>query len=203
MNKYFDTLSQLSAGKIHLSSNEILYMEGSRADNLFGIKHGSLIVYKNDKQSKFLFPRFIKSGQILPLNALQSGIYRDTAQTLTPVEAFLVNGYDVKNLLNKDIQLRISIMQEMCKEISKIENHDLNHYNKSLKQKTACLLLEMIKSCGEDGIPENCYQLIPFLLEASHKNWMKILDELAHEGLIQKHGHKILVNNPEKMKKIV
>ncbi|MDX2304575.1 MAG: cyclic nucleotide-binding domain-containing protein [Microscillaceae bacterium] len=203
MNKYFDTLSQLSAGKIHLSSNEILYKEGSRADNLFGIQHGSLIVYKNDKQNKFLFPRFIKSGQILPLNTLQSGVYRDTAQTLTPVEAFLLNGYDVKHLLNKDIQLRIGIMQEMCKEISKIENLDLNHYNKSLKQKTAYILLEMARACGDDGIPDHCYKLIPLLLEASHKNWMKILDDLAHEGLIQRHGHKILVNNPEKMKKIV
>ncbi len=192
---------------LDVPAQTLLYQEGTSADKLFYLHQGSLVSYKSDKIDKGLAPNFIKSGHVLGLNALRGKIYQNTVQTLEDSLLGYIHLSFVNEAIKQNIQLRMVILQELCKEVNRVEDKILHMHRKSIRQRITYLLLDMLRTYGLN--PANQINLsvawpqLAHLVGINEKTLAKTLQDLRTEGLIQEQNGRIVVLDQAKMEAIV
>jgi CRP/FNR family transcriptional regulator, dissimilatory nitrate respiration regulator len=203
MYQYILSRLEEKAEKLTLFPNHILFQEGQPSQQMYCVEQGVLMTYKQDAGKTFLL-NIVKQKQVLGLTTLKSKRYEYSAKTLSNAVVSIYQHTDIQEVLDQDIHYKMAFIQELCKEVSKIESQTVTVHHQNTKQRIASILLEMLDD-DQEASSFSAYSLeeLSEMLGSSHKNFHKTLNELYEEGYIRKEGNQIVVLNRSRIKALI
>lgn len=192
---------------VKLASGQLLYHEHEPAHFIYCLQKGIMMTYKQHTKFGKLWLNFIKPNQVLGISALQKPFYEHNAQALGEAEVVRIPLTSLHQLLNTDPLFKLNLMQTMCKEINQAEQKGVESYNKTLKQKTVFLLLELFRAqIDHTPSPEQLYISKALLAEFTSNTLPKLeklLQELAAAKLIGIKGEYLEILNPPMLQSLL
>ncbi len=192
---------------VKIASGQLLYHEKEPAHYIYCLQKGIVITYKQHTKFGKLWLNFVHPDQVLGVSALQKPFYEHTAQTLGEVEIVRIPLINLHQLLSTDPIFKLNLMQTMCKEINQAEQKGVESYNRTLKQKTIFLLLELFRvQIDHSPQPEKLYisrELLAEFTSNTLSKLEKILQELSTAKLIALKEEYLEILNPPALQSLL
>ncbi len=192
---------------VRLASGQLLYHENEPAHFIYCLQKGIMMTYKQHTKFGKLWLNFIKPNQVLGISALQKPFYEHYAQALSEVEVVRIPLTSLHQLLSTDPIFKLNLMQTLCKEINQAEQKSVESYNKTLKQKTVFLLLELFRAqIGHTLYPEKLYiskALIAEFTSNTIPKLEKMLQELATAKMVAVNDNYLEILSPPMLQSLL
>jgi CRP-like cAMP-binding protein len=201
MNLNIKDFFQKQGKEIRLQPKEFLFREHSSAQHIYCVVSGILAILKEDHKKANFLVNFADPGQLVGLCAFKNPIYAHSIEAITEAKVLELSAEEVKSLMQEHFNLRLEVVQEMCKEVSLAESKLVNVPQKTVKQRIGMLILELQKAYKKNlNETETLYLPYPLnelavLLGIPVKNATKTIAELHSEGLISKEGLFLKIKN--------
>lgn len=199
MNTYthIKTLFHQEQKRYTIQSETYLYEEGENANDIFYIEKGNLIKLKKDEEQQQVLLGFVRTTQVLGLKTLSKTTHSHSLKALNKSIVCSISKHLIEELLQTDMMFKLTMMQEICKEIGHVENKAHKIHQKNMKQRIAVILLEMFKTYGT-GKNDIVNLQYPFrelvkLMGVPPKKLDKTLGELQADGWIQEKGNQVKI----------
>lgn len=205
-----EQLSQLECifRPTRLHRNHVLYLEGSSAQHLFGLRSGlvkMVNVLENGKEriSRVLFP-----GAIFGFEALTETTYPVTAVVLQDSEICVVPCDEFRSLLHASTDTALGVIRYLVSEATRVRSQIADMSFKDARMRVATLVLSLVPPDALKS-SQTAAVTLPFssqeigeMLELSPETVSRTWSALRHDGLIQKRGRKLVIQNLEKMRDV-
>jgi len=198
-----DKLSKMMQGKTctFYQKGQIIFHEGNYPHGLYCLHDGKVKIYKTGEIGKEQIVRLAKGGDILGYRSLISGEpYRASAQTFEDSFICYIPRESVFDLLQKDPEFSMHMMQLVCHDLGQSENRLLNLAQKPVRERLAEVLLILKETYGleEDQKTLNILltrEDIADIVGTATETVIRLMSEFKQEKLIAASGRKIQLLN--------
>lgn len=197
-------LLELHTNKKYYKKRSIVYREGGRNSGIYCILKGILKIYKIGANGKQHIIRFAQKGDII---AYRSLITNELACTSAQAIEDVVLGHilypHLLSLLQQNWNFTHGIMKMMCKELRESNTIVTDIAQKSVRERTAEILLLLKSEFGVDR--QGALQIILTREELANmvgtvtESLIRVMSEFKHEGLLEFPGRKIVFLNAIKL----
>lgn len=193
-------LDRIAAGKrpVELAKGGKLFEQGTPYDGIFCVARGSVKISQRDRNKKEAIVRIAAPGDIVGHRSIFGGThYRGTATALEVVSACAIPSSLVQELLTSEASLQIRLMSKLVKDIEVAERRLAGFALKSARERVAETLLIL-----QEGAVELTRAEISSLVGAAEETVIRIISELREAGLVGQDGRRLIVLDPEKLRRI-
>lgn len=183
-----------------------LFFQGNPPFGLYCINHGKIKVSKMGKDGKETIVRIATAGDVLGHRSLFSGEnYSASAMAMEDSTICFVDKEYIFNLLKKEPDVAIQLIQKLSKEMGAAENHSASMFQKNVRERLAELLLNLRLKYGveEDGRCRLDIKLtreeMASMIGTANETVIRFITEFKDEGLIVQEGKTIYIINQEKL----
>ncbi len=180
--------------------NEYLFHENETAKGVYLIISGKVKIITDDNKPFQTILYLVKPGDILGIHAIINGHnYTNSAVALVNTEVCFIPGFEFYELINKNNNYKMIIMQLLCSRIDLIENQITSRNEKSAVERFAELLILLQDTYGVKDkktlkIELSINELAS--LSGTSKGYLsKIIGELSQKGIIEMKGNSIKIIN--------
>ncbi len=191
----------------HTLGNELLFSEASPADHLFALHSGLVKIVRSLESGKERIVRIVFPGAVFGFEALSSGSHSASAVTMQKSEICSVSRDEFVDHLRVNPEFALNVVRLLADEITHLSNALSNMSFKDARKRVATLLCSLLSSEAKDK-GGNTVLRLPFLcqeigemLELSPETVSRTWSALGRDGVIKKHGRKIVVQDPEALEK--
>lgn len=183
--------------------NDYLFKENEKAEGIHYISEGKVKIVRHINAECPVILHIAKEGELLGVQAvINNTSHANDAIAMDNVKTCFVSAAEFIEVINKNSELKLMIMQELCTRIDKIENQISSRSEKSANQRFAEVLTFLAK---DYGLSKDNKLNIDLSLEemaslaGTSKNYLtKIIYEFAHNGWIQnEQGHFRILQMPQ------
>ncbi len=205
-NLTLEELDNISINKsCHLyKKGEIIYNQGNYLHGFYCIEQGIVKIYKIGPKGRKQIIKLAKKGDIFGYRSVLS---KESACTTTEVleDAIVcqISSNILFDLIYSNPKFSISMMKLACEELGEANSYIANLAQKSVKERTAELILNLK---NDFGIDENGYIGISLTREdmseivgTATESFIRSLTELKNEGIIETKGKKIKIKDEPKL----
>lgn len=146
-----DELSEIVKSINHnsYSKGEVLFSEGSVANNMFFVNEGRVKLYKYTKEGKEQILHILSEGEFFgELNLVNSSIYNFNAQAIKDCKICSLSNEEMKNIIMKNPQIGIKLLQSVGERLDSIENLAQNLATNDADSRVAYLLIDLLEKSG-------------------------------------------------------
>lgn len=188
---------ELHAQQKRYSRRSVIYCEGARHSGIYVVQRGVVKIYKVGANGKHQVIRFAQKGDIIAYRSLLSNevactsakAYEETVVSLIPYHVLLY-------LLKRNWNFTHTIMKMMCKELRESNTFVTDIAQKSVRERTAEMLL-ILKE--EFGLDQNSVLQITVTREdlanmvgTVTESLIRVMSEFRNERLLELPGRKIV-----------
>lgn len=133
--------------------NEVVFLEGTKAQTLYFVNKGKIKLYKYTKDGKEQILHILSEGDFFgELNLLRESEYGFSAKVIETSNICTLGNNDLKELLLNNPQIAIKILEVIGERLSKVESLAQNLATKDVLTRFAYLLLDLAEKYGRiDG----------------------------------------------------
>ncbi|MEX2379772.1 MAG: Crp/Fnr family transcriptional regulator, partial [Vicingaceae bacterium] len=138
--------------------DQFIFTENDRAEGLFWICKGKVMISKTGKSNRKQNLRFVKEGNFIGYQSLlNKDTYSVSAKTLENSHITFINLDTFLKLQNENTELSMALMYQLAAEIKETEINITKVAQKSVRERTAEMLLFLERFYGmkDDGITIN------------------------------------------------
>ncbi len=184
----------------HHKRGSVLYHEGNRINGFYYITQGIIKVYKTGFDGKEQIIRFAKRGDIIGFRSILSNEQAcTTAEVIDDSTTCYIPGEILINLVKNNGNFSIELMQITCKELGQANSYITDIAQKSVRERLAEILVQLINDFGLD---ENKVLLITLTREelanivgTATESVIRLLSEFKQDKYIELNGRKITILN--------
>lgn len=181
--------------------NQILFFEGGAAHHLFALNVGLVKLVKSLENGKERITRILFPGELFGLEALRDATYPLTAVVLRDSEICAVPREQFFAFLRANPDISLDMIRLLIGEIAEIRTQMTAMSFKDARMRLATFLLSLIPP-GEEISSDTCSITLPLtsqeigeVLELSPETVSRTWNALRREGLIEKHGRSLVIQN--------
>lgn len=149
---------------------------------------------------------FLKGGDILGIDAvmMQSAHHTVSAMAMNSTRGYFINRDNFLKATTADPMLNIRLMQSVCEQINRLEEHITVMANKPLPQRLAQIFLMLLGDTPKETPLEVSFQDTELANYARSSGPMikKILQDFSRKDIISLHGNIIRMTNPELLRQV-
>lgn len=186
---------------------ELVYLPGEPGNHVYFLKKGVVKISKVTKDGHELTLALLKPGEIFgELEAMGEGTRDGQAEAHSDVLICVLNKNDLMNMLKMKPGLGIRLSKLIGFRRHTIESRLENLVFRSIPEKLASILLELLEQFGEEspeGIKINLsltHQDLANLIGASRPTVSETLIDFKNEGLIDIKGRSIFIRDTARLK---
>lgn len=203
-----EQLSQLECifRPTRLHRHHVLYLEGSSAQHLFGLRSGLVKMVNLLENGKERIIRVLFPGAVFGFEALTKTAYPVTAVVLQDSEICVVPCDDFFSLLQSSTNASLGVIRYLVSEATRVRSQIADMSFKDARMRVATFVLSLVPP-NELKSSQTVVVTIPFssleigeILELSSETVSRTWSALRRDGLIQKHGRKLIIQNLKKMR---
>lgn len=132
--------------------NEYLFHEGDPSGGVYFVLSGKVKIVKNENQPTHLILYLVKPGDVLGIHAvINEHCHTNSAVALTSTSVCFIPANEFRQIVNKDNQYKISVMQLLCTNIDLLENKFSGYGDRTTSQRFAGILLLLADTYGMTG----------------------------------------------------
>ncbi len=205
-----EQLSQLECifRPTRLHRNHVLYLEGSSAQHLFGLRSGLVKMVNLLENGKERIIRVLFPGAVFGFEALTKTTYPVTAVVLQDSEICVVPCDEFFSLLQSSTDTALGVIRYLVSEVSRVRSQIADMSFKDARMRVATFALSLVPP-DEFKSSQTAAVTLPFssleigeILELSPETVSRTWGALRRDGLIQKSGRKLVIQNLEGMRKV-
>lgn len=147
-----DELSEVVKSINHnvYSKGEILFDEGSTANNMFFVNEGKVKLYKYTKDGKEQILHILSEGDFFgELNLLNSSIHNFSAKAIKNSKICSLSNEEMKNIIMKKPQIGIKLLESVGERLANTENLAQNLATNDADSRVAYLLIDLLEKYGK------------------------------------------------------
>jgi len=149
---------------------------------------------------------FLKAGDILGIDAvmMQSAHHTASAMAMTLTRGYFINRDNFLKATAADPILNIRLMQSVCEQINRLEEHITVMANKPLPQRLAQIFLMLLGDAPKESPLEISFKDAELANYARSSSPLikKILQDFSRKDIISLRGNIIRMSNPELLKQV-
>jgi CRP-like cAMP-binding protein len=205
-----EQLSQLECvfRPTRLHRNHVLYLEGSAAQHVFGLRTGLVKMVNLLENGKERIVRVLFPGAIFGFEALTKTIYPVTAVVLQDSEICVVPCEEFLSLLHSSTDTALGVIRYLVSEVTRVRSQIADMSFKDARMRVATFVLSLVPP-DELKSSQTAAVSLPFssleigeILELSPETVSRTWGALRRDGLIEKRGRKLVIPNLEKMQDV-
>lgn len=194
-----------------LRRNHVLYLEGSSARHLYGLRTGLVKLVNLLENGKERIIRVLFPGAIFGFEALTNTPYPVTAVVLQDSEICVVPCDEFFSLLHSSTDTAVGVIQYLVSEVTRVRSQIADMSFKDARMRVATFVLSLMPADELKSLPRTAEATItlPFssleigeILELSPETVSRTWGALSRDGLIQKKGRKLIILNLEKIRDV-
>ena len=191
-----------------LHRNHVLYLEGSSAQHLYGLRSGLVKLVNLLENGKERIIRVLFPGAIFGFEALTKTTYPVTAVVLQDSEICVVPREEFFSLLNSSTDAALGIIRYLVSEVTRVRSQIADMSFKDARMRVATFALSLVPP-EELESSRTAAVTLPFssleiseILDMSPETVSRAWGTLRRDGLIEKHGRKLIIQNLESMRNV-
>jgi len=191
-----------------LHRNQVLFVEGGSAQHLFGLRSGLVKMVNLLENGKERIVRVLFPGAIFGFEALAKATYPVTAVVLQDSDICIVPGDEFSALLRSSADVALGVVQYLVGEVTRGRTQIADMSFKDARMRVATFLLSLVppdqfKSSGNAALTLPFSSLeIGEMLELSPETVSRTWGALRRDGVIEKHGRRLVIQNLEKLQDV-
>jgi len=131
---------------------EVIYHQGTACVGLHCVESGTVALRRVDRQGARTIERLVHGGETLSLNALfGGGTHTTAAEALTPTRVCFVERASVLEAVNEAPALSLRLLRRLSEELRSIADERLRAVTRSVRERVARLLVELVDRFGAEG----------------------------------------------------
>ena len=189
----------------HYHRNQILFFEGGTAQHLFALRTGLVKLVKSLENGKDRIIRVMFPGEFFGLEALNATTYPLTAVILQDSEVCAVSHDEFFAFLRSNSDIAMDMIRILVSEVTQVRAQITNLSYKDARTRVATFLLTLIAPSETSASKTRALTLplstqeIGEVLELSTETVSRTWSALQREGLIEKRGRKLLIQDVPKL----
>jgi CRP/FNR family transcriptional regulator len=129
--------------------NNFLFHEGDIAGGIYFVLSGRVKIIKKEKQQVPVILYLVKPGGVLGIHAVvNEHSHTNSAVAMLNTEVCFIPAKEFRQIINKDNQHKICVMQLLCSNIDLLESKISSHSDRTASQRLAELLLLLADTYG-------------------------------------------------------
>ncbi len=195
--------------RLTVEAGRLIYSPEERSETLFLLRKGRVRLYRLSPEGKTLTTAIIEPFSLFGEMALiGQGTEEHFAEALEDCELYVLNRRDVQNLLLADPRVARRLLDLVGRRITDTERRLEEFAFKSVPQRLASLLLQLAQggaepSEGSLALPTRyTHQQLAEMIGTYRETVTKVLNDFRQRGLIRIERGRILVLDPEALRKM-
>lgn len=132
------------------SKGEVLFSEGSTANNLFFVNEGKVKLYKYTREGKEQILHILSEGEFFgELNLVTCSIYHFNAKTIKDCKICVINNESMKKIIEKNPHIGIKFLEHAGERLANAENLAQNLATNDADSRVAYLLIDLLERYEE------------------------------------------------------
>ncbi len=194
-----------------IKKDEIIFFEGERGEYIYIIKKGKVKMLKMDQNGDEQILNIFKKDDLLAeVIIFDKDNYPATAIALSNVEVYAINSHKLSKIFLNHPQITVKVMKVMSRRLRRAQQNIRDFGLKDSKSRLASLLYHLGEKHGNKN-KENKVSISLFLTQKELANMIgttretvsRTLKNIEKEGIITTSRKKIIINNMEKLKKLM
>jgi len=191
-----------------LHRNHVLYLEGSSAQHLFGLRSGLVKLVNLLENGKERIVRVLFPGAVFGFEALTKTACPVTAVVLQDSEICVVPCDEFLSLLQTSTDTALGVIRYLVSEVTRVRSQIADMSFKDARMRVTTFVLSLVPP---DELKSSLTASItlPFstleigeILELSPETVSRTWSALRRDGLIEKRGRKLVISSLEKMQNV-
>jgi CRP-like cAMP-binding protein/FixJ family two-component response regulator len=184
-----------------------LFQEGKKPRFLFYLVKGKVKAYQSHPEGKEYITNLYSQGDFIGYSALlENSHYEDSAITIEDSEILAIPKDDFLQMVYNDIQISSKFIHIISKNVKEKEQRLLNLAYSSLRKRVAMALVEITSKFHTPDqvmIVEISREEIAQYVGTATESLIRTLSDFKAEKLIEIKNGKVIINNPENLKKLL
>lgn len=133
--------------------NEILFDEGSIANNIFFVNEGKVKLYKYTKEGKEQILHVLSEGEFFgELNLLKSSIHNFSAKSIKDCKICVISNEKMRDIIVRNPHIGIKLLGSVGERLSNVENLAQNLATNDADSRVAYLLIDLLNKYGSRNL---------------------------------------------------
>ncbi|OGO22097.1 MAG: hypothetical protein A2144_05935 [Chloroflexi bacterium RBG_16_50_9] len=193
--------------ELSFSKGQVILLEGESCPGLFLVKSGSVKLYRSSPDGEEQIVRIVHRGgcfECVPL--LDGGTNPVSAQALEATDLYLLPTADFDTLFLQNPRLSLTFSAIMARRLRSLVNVVGDFSVRRVSSRLAALLSQLAEKQGEalvvsPSVPLS-QQHLACMLGCSRQSVNSALRRLVTDNIIRMEGHRIIVLDPEALKRV-
>lgn len=191
-----------------LHRNHVLYLEGSSAQHIFGLRSGLVKLVNLLENGKERIIRVLFPGAVFGFEALTQTPYPVTAVVLQDSQICVVPCDEFFSLLHSSTDTALGVIRYLVSEVTRVRSQIADMSFKDARMRLATFVLSLVppeelksssRDCGTTvNLPFSSME-IGEILELSPETVSRTWGAFRRDGLIQKRGRKLVIQDLARM----
>lgn len=183
---------------VTVKKGEVIFNEGDVMNGVYCIKEGTCKLVKMNSNGKDTIIKLITKGELLG----QTSILTEEKSTLSAIavddmRVCFIPKNEILGFIDVNKSFSLEVTKNVCQNLNDAINFAVNHTHKTVKERLAISLLEILNSAGTDNEGYLNLQLtreeIASMVGTATESCIRLLAELKKENLIDLKGKKIKI----------
>jgi len=184
-----------------------LFSEGNHPIALYFLNKGKVKTYKSNEEGREYITNLYKDGDFIGyLDLIEEKAYRESAVVMEDSEIFVISKEDFFLLLHNNRLVANKFIKILSDNLAEREERLLQLAYNSVRKRVAeaLLLVEKQYKNEQQGVSQVVISRedLASIVGASKETVIRTLADFKDEKLIDSHGSRIIILNPEKLKKM-
>lgn len=129
--------------------NEVLFDEGSIANNMFFVNEGKVKLYKYTKEGKEQILHVLSEGEFFgELNLLKSSIHNFSSKAIKDCKICVISNEKMKDIIVRNPHIGIKLLGSVGERLSDVENLAQSLATNDADSRVAYLLIDLLDKYG-------------------------------------------------------
>lgn len=183
---------------VTVKKGEVIFNEGDVMNGVYCIKEGTCKLVKMNSNGKDTIIKLITKGELLG----QTSILTEEKSTLSAIavddmRVCFIPKNEILGFIDDNKSFSLEVTKNVCQNLNDAINFAVNHTHKTVKERLAISLLEILNTAGTDNEGYLNLQLtreeIASMVGTATESCIRLLAELKKENLIDLKGKKIKI----------
>lgn len=188
-----------------IKKGEAIFEEGEMTNGVFCIKDGIGKLSKLSANGKDHIVKLVKSGELLGQRSMISNEPANlSAKAIADMEVCFIPKAEIINFFNNNNQFSMNLMQTVCDDLKKADDHMVDMAQKTVKERLAETLLYLKDTFGINEDNALNVQLsreeLAGMIGTATESCIRLLSDFNKAGLIELKGKKIFIKDIKRLK---
>ena len=181
-----------------IKKGDVIFNEGDVVNGVYCIKEGTCKLVKMNSNGKDTILKLISKGEILGQTAiLTQENSRLSAVAVEDMRVCFIPKNEILGFIDTNKNFSFEVTKDVCQNLNYATDFAINHTNKTVKERLAKTLLDIVDFAGMDNEGYVNLQLsrdeIASMVGTATESCIRLLAELKKEGAIDLKGKRIKI----------